>query len=65
LSKMTDALGNWILQFNSDISWFNKLNAENTKRTYLLNIEKYCDFARSKAMVEETGRKKPKKVMID
>lgn len=61
---MTNALGNWILQFDSDISLFNKLSAENTKRPFLLNLEKYCDFARSKAMVEETVRKKPEKVMI-
>jgi hypothetical protein len=65
LSKMIGALEEWILHFNSDISWFNKLNAENTTRTCLLNLEKYCDFARSEAMVEETGRKKAEKVLID
>jgi hypothetical protein len=34
LSKMTDALEEWILQFNSGRAWFNKLDAVNTKRTY-------------------------------
>lgn len=43
---MTDALEEWILQFNSGMAWFNKLNAENTKRTYLPNFKKYWDWAK-------------------
>jgi hypothetical protein len=46
LSKMTDALEEWILQFNSGMAWFNKLISENTKRTYLPNFKKYCDWAK-------------------
>jgi site-specific recombinase XerD len=40
---MTDALEEWILQFNSGMAWFNKLDAVNTKRAYLPNLKKYCD----------------------
>jgi len=40
---MTDALEEWILQYNSGMAWFNKLQSENTKRTYLPNLKKYCD----------------------
>ena len=43
MSKMTDALEEWILQYNSGMAWFNKLQSENTKRTYLPNLKKYCD----------------------
>jgi hypothetical protein len=28
------------------MAWFNKLNAVNTKRTYLPNLKKYCDWAK-------------------
>jgi site-specific recombinase XerC len=40
---MTDALEEWILQYNSGMAWFNKLDAVNTKRAYLPNLKKYCD----------------------
>lgn len=46
MSKMTDALEEWILQFDSGMAWFNKLNAVNTKRTYLPNLKKYCDWVK-------------------
>jgi PAS domain S-box-containing protein len=43
---MTDALQEWILQFNSGMAWFNKLNSDSTKKTYLPNLKKYCDWAK-------------------
>ena len=43
---MTDALQDWILQFNSGMAWFNKLNSDSTKKTYLPNLKKYCDWAK-------------------
>jgi hypothetical protein len=43
---MTDALEEWILQYNSGMAWFNKLPSENTKRTYLPNLKKYCKWAK-------------------
>jgi integrase len=43
---MTDALEEWILKYNSGMAWFNKLNSVNTKRTYLPNLKKYCDWAK-------------------
>jgi integrase len=42
---MTDALQEWILQFNSGMMWFNKLNSQATKDTYLPNLKKYCTWA--------------------
>ena len=47
MSKMTDALEEWILQFNSGMAWFNKIRSENTtKDTCLPNLKKYCDWAK-------------------
>ena len=43
---MTDALTEWVLNFNSSTSWFNKLDALNTKRTYLPHFKKYCDWTK-------------------
>lgn len=43
---MTDALQEWILQFNSGLAWFNKLNSQNTKDTYLPNLKKYCNYVK-------------------
>jgi integrase len=42
---MTDALQEWILKFNSGMMWFNKLNSQATKDTYLPNLKKYCTWA--------------------
>ena len=42
LSKMTDNLREWILQFQSGRIWFNKLNSEVTKRIYLTHFKRYC-----------------------
>lgn len=46
MSRMTDALQEWILQYNSGRAWFNKLQSESTKKTYLPNLRKYCDWAK-------------------
>lgn len=43
---MTDALQEWILQFNSGVAWFNKLNSQSTKDTYLPNLKKYCNWTK-------------------
>ena len=43
---MTDALTEWILSFNSGMMWFNKLNSQATKNTYLPNLKKYCTWAK-------------------
>lgn len=43
---MTDALQEWILQFNSGMAWFNKLSSQATKNTYLPNLKKYCSWAK-------------------
>ena len=42
MSKMTDALQRWILQFESGKTFFNKINSEVTKRIYLTHLRWYC-----------------------
>jgi hypothetical protein len=46
LSKMTDALEVWIQQYGYGTAWFNKLRSENTIRTYLPNLKKYCNWTK-------------------
>jgi hypothetical protein len=43
---MTDSLQEWILQYNSGMAWFNKLGSVNTKRTYLPNFKRYCEWVK-------------------
>lgn len=43
---MTDALEEWIQQYGYGMAWFNKLHSENTKRTYLPNLKKYCNWTK-------------------
>jgi hypothetical protein len=44
---MTDSLTEWILSFNSGMAWYNKLNSANTKKAYLPNLKKYCDYTKT------------------
>lgn len=46
MSKMTDDQEAWILRFNSGSAWYCKLNSVQSKRTYLPNFKRYCDWAK-------------------
>ncbi len=43
---MTDAQEKWILSFSTGSAWYCKLNSEQSKRTYLPNFKRYCDWAK-------------------
>jgi hypothetical protein len=43
---MTDALVEWIQRYGYGTAWFNKLGSENTIRTYLPNLKKYCNWVK-------------------
>jgi len=42
LSKMTDSRIAWIQKFENGKIWYNKLVSDETKRTYLRNLRRYC-----------------------
>jgi hypothetical protein len=42
LSKMVTSRIRWIKQFDSGRIWYNKLTSEETIRTYLRNLHRYC-----------------------
>ena len=46
MSKMTDALEEWIQRYGYGTVWFSKLRSENTVRTYLPNLKKYCNWVK-------------------
>lgn len=43
MSKMTDELTAWLLSYETDRAWYNKLLSDVTKRIYLQQFKRYCD----------------------
>lgn len=41
-----DKLEIWISSFSTGLIWYNKLNSLDTKKTYLPNLKKYCEFVK-------------------